>query len=88
MIGRLSFVLPIEGRSMYAELYVLDMLDFDVILGMDWSSTHYARIDCRNKEVKFEIPGGTFLIPKLYENWAIKVDLYLSTWFHNGFVGG
>ncbi|XP_057996241.1 uncharacterized protein LOC131175603 [Hevea brasiliensis] len=32
-------------------------MDFDVILGMDWLSTHYATLDCRNKKVYFHIPG-------------------------------
>lgn len=41
---------------MYVELYMLDMSNCDVILGMDWMSSHYARVDCMNKEEKFEIP--------------------------------
>ena len=33
-----------------ADLIVLDMRDFDIILGMDWLSKHYAFIDCRSKK--------------------------------------
>ena len=40
-----------------ADLIVLDMRDFDIILGMDWLSEHHAFIDCREKRVLFEIPG-------------------------------
>ena len=40
-----------------ADLIVLDMKEFDIILGMDWLSEHYAFIDCRGKKVIFEIPG-------------------------------
>ena len=29
-----------------ADLIVLDMRDFDIILGMDWLSEHYAFINC------------------------------------------
>ncbi|CAJ2662068.1 unnamed protein product [Trifolium pratense] len=39
------------------DLVVIDMIDFDVILGMDWLSSHHATLDCYNKIVKFEIPG-------------------------------
>ena len=34
-----------------ADLIVLDMRDFDIILKMDWLSEHYAFIDCRSKKV-------------------------------------
>ena len=38
-----------------ADLIVLNMKDFDVILGMDWLSEHYAFIDCREKKVICEL---------------------------------
>lgn len=31
--------------------------DFDLLLGMDWLSRHYARVDCRGKVISFEYPG-------------------------------
>ena len=40
-----------------ADLLVLKMKEFNIILGMDWLSEHYAFIDCRGKQVIFEIPG-------------------------------
>ena len=39
------------------DLIELDMVDFDVILGMDWIHTCYASIDCRIWAVKFHIPN-------------------------------
>ena len=36
---------------------LLDMFEFDVILGMDWLSTFYASIECFGKKVVFIIPG-------------------------------
>ena len=33
------------------------MVDFDVILGMDWLYSSYASIDCRTRVVKFQFPG-------------------------------
>ncbi|XP_062151922.1 uncharacterized protein LOC133860307 [Alnus glutinosa] len=43
----------IGDRVLPANLAVFQMLGFDVILGMDWLSKHYANIDCREKEVIF-----------------------------------
>ncbi|KAL6316633.1 hypothetical protein AAG906_019541 [Vitis piasezkii] len=36
---------------------LLGMLDFDVILGMDWLASYHASIDCFGKRVTFSIPG-------------------------------
>ena len=47
----------IEGHEFMANLVLLDIQDFDVILGMDWLSRHHATMDCFRKEVKFCRPG-------------------------------
>ena len=47
----------IKNRELLADLALLDVLEFDVILGMDWLSKHYATVDCRRKEVIFKIPN-------------------------------
>lgn len=47
----------IGDRLLEADLSVIPILDFDVILGMDWLSKSHALVDCRNKKVKFELPG-------------------------------
>ena len=36
----------VDGVVFKANLIPLEMYDFDVILGMDWLSTHYASVDC------------------------------------------
>ena len=41
----------IEARELPVDLVLFDVMDFDVILGMDWLSQHYATVDCRRKEV-------------------------------------
>ena len=43
----------IEGHEFRANLVLLDIQDFDVILGMDWLSRHHDTMDCFRKEVKF-----------------------------------
>ena len=45
----------IKGREFPVDLVLLDVMDFDVILGMDWLSQHYATVDCRRKEMIFKI---------------------------------
>ncbi|WCJ24570.1 hypothetical protein M5689_006520 [Euphorbia peplus] len=45
----------VKGRNLLAELILLDVIDFDVIFGMDWRSQHFATLDCRGKVVRFNI---------------------------------
>uniref|UniRef100_A0A2N9H8A8 Reverse transcriptase domain-containing protein n=1 Tax=Fagus sylvatica TaxID=28930 RepID=A0A2N9H8A8_FAGSY len=47
----------VSGRELEANLVLLDMYEFDVILGMDWLSIFHASIDCFGKKVVFRIPG-------------------------------
>ncbi|XP_070011557.1 uncharacterized protein [Nicotiana sylvestris] len=47
----------VEGRDTLADLIVLDMIEFDVLMGMDWLSSCYAIVDCHAKIVKFDIPN-------------------------------
>ena len=35
----------IEGRELPADLVLLDVIGFDVILGMDWLAQYYASVD-------------------------------------------
>ena len=35
----------------------LDIVDFYVILGMDWLDACYVLIDCRTRVIKFDIPN-------------------------------
>ena len=36
----------VANREMITDLIILDLLEFDVILGMDWLATYHAIIDC------------------------------------------
>ncbi|KAH0784270.1 hypothetical protein KY290_003868 [Solanum tuberosum] len=44
-----------------ADLVELDMVGFDVILGMDWLHACYASVDCRTRVVKFQFPNESVL---------------------------
>ena len=43
----------IEGVMLKVNLILLEMWEFDVILGMDWLSIHQALVDCFTKKVMF-----------------------------------
>ncbi|KAH0671324.1 hypothetical protein KY285_024119 [Solanum tuberosum] len=52
-----SCLVTIQGHDTRADLILLDMVDFDVILGMDWLSPYRAVLDCFSKTVTLAIPG-------------------------------
>ncbi|KAL0540116.1 hypothetical protein IC582_024346 [Cucumis melo] len=81
--------IEISGHVIEVTLIVLDMLDFDVILGMDWLAVNHASIDCSRKEVTFNPPsmasfkfkgGGSKSLPQVIS--AIRASKLLSqgTW--------
>ena len=41
----------------YVDLIILEMVDFDVILGMTWFSPKFAILDCKSKIVTLAEPG-------------------------------
>ncbi|XP_070017056.1 uncharacterized protein [Nicotiana sylvestris] len=45
------------GFETRVDLLLLDMVDFDVILGMDWLSLYHAILDCDAKTVTLDLPG-------------------------------
>ena len=44
-----------------ADLIELEMVEFDVIMGMDWLASFYATVDCRTKRVHFHFPNEAVL---------------------------
>lgn len=52
-----SCVISMEGRETLADLMVLDMIDFDVIFGMDWLALCHATLDCHLQMIKYNILG-------------------------------
>ena len=48
-------------RVIPCDLVELEMLNFDIIIGMNWLHSAYANIDCRTREVKFQIPSEPVL---------------------------
>ncbi|XP_033509762.2 uncharacterized protein [Nicotiana tomentosiformis] len=54
-------IVSVQGRSTEADLIELEMVDFDVIMGMDCLSSCYVMLDCRAKIVKFQFPNEEVL---------------------------
>ena len=52
----------IGDHELPADLILLQMEDFDSILGMDWLSTHHATLDCRRKRIVFNLPETPGLV--------------------------
>ncbi|RVW85078.1 Retrovirus-related Pol polyprotein from transposon 17.6 [Vitis vinifera] len=50
-------IVMIGYREMPVDLVLLDLQDFDVILGMDWLASYHASVDCFEKKVTFSIPS-------------------------------
>ena len=47
----------LPNRVSYVDQVELNMLDFDIILGMDWLHAFCASIGCRTRVVKFNFPN-------------------------------
>ena len=57
----------VEEIFLETTLYVLDMQEFDVILGMDWLSKHHVTILCFEKEIVCKYPEGVELCLSMAE---------------------
>ncbi|XP_073030785.1 uncharacterized protein [Primulina eburnea] len=49
--------ISINNQTFSADLIQLIMVDFDIILGMDWLARNSAIVDCKGKEVKLRTPN-------------------------------
>ncbi|KAH0765074.1 hypothetical protein KY285_000945 [Solanum tuberosum] len=54
-------IVTVCDRDTLADLIELEMVDFDVIMGMDWLASCYAMIDCRTKMLHFHFPKEVIL---------------------------
>ncbi|KZV27777.1 hypothetical protein F511_40230 [Dorcoceras hygrometricum] len=54
--------ISVNDQSFSANLVQFNMVEFDVILGMDWLSKNHALVDCRVKSVKLQAPDKEELV--------------------------
>ena len=59
----------LPNRVSYVDLVELDMLDFDIILGMDWLHACSASIDCRTRVGRFNFPN----VNVVYWKWGNSI---------------
>ncbi|XP_060183531.1 uncharacterized protein LOC132613503 [Lycium barbarum] len=52
-----NYVVVIKDLETIADLFKLEMVDFEMIMGMDWLSECYTNVDYRHKLVRFEFPN-------------------------------
>ena len=63
----------ITDQEFLENLILLDIHDFDVILGMDLLSRHHAIVDCYRNEVRFYKPGETEVFYVVYGRYYLPV---------------
>ncbi|XP_070013344.1 uncharacterized protein [Nicotiana sylvestris] len=51
-----SCIVMVRGRDTTTDLVELGMVDFDVIIGMDWLYSCFAKLDCQTRTIRFEFP--------------------------------
>ena len=52
-----SCLVNFVGSNTYVDLVILEMVDFDVIMGMTWLSPQFLILDCNAKTVTLAKPG-------------------------------
>ena len=57
-----SCLVTFVGINTHVDLVILEMVDFDVILGMTWLSPNFAILDCNAKIVTLAKPGTDPLV--------------------------
>ena len=57
-----SCLVTFVGSNTHVDLIILEMVDFDVILGMTWLSPNFAILDCNAKTVTLAMPGTDPLV--------------------------
>lgn len=48
-----DYPISLEGQTMGADLIIFCLLEFNLILRMDWLSKYYTKIDFQKKEIVF-----------------------------------
>ncbi|XP_070025891.1 uncharacterized protein [Nicotiana sylvestris] len=61
-----SCVVTVCGRDTRADLIKLGMIDFDVIMGMNWIYSCFAKLDCRTRTMRLELPNEPVVERKGY----------------------
>ena len=73
--------LEISGILLTVDLRVMDMLEFDVILGMDWLTAHRVVIDCERMRVTAYTQDGIRVMFQGDKYDVLPQTVYESRWY-------
>ena len=73
-----SCLITFVGSNTHVDLVILEMVDFDVILGMTWLSTNFAILDCNAKTVTLAKSGTD---PLVWEGDYISTSVRIISFF-------
>lgn len=80
--------LEIVSQTIVFGLIILEMTDFDVIIGMDWLTTFRAKIDCSYRRVTFRTPEGETLKFIGNQRWSpilpLMESIFTNIWSEGG----
>ena len=72
--------LEISGILLTVDLQVMDMSEFEVILGMDWLTAHRVVMDCDRMRVTAYTPNGTCVVFQGNKHDVSPHTVYDSRW--------
>ena len=75
-----DYELEIPGVLLTVDLRVMDMLEFDVILGMDWLTAHRVVIDCDLKRVTPYTSDDIYVMFQGDKHDTLPQAVYDSRW--------
>ena len=75
-----NFELEIFGILLTVDLRVMDMTEFDVILGTDWLTAHRVVIDCDRRRVTAYTRDGVCVVFQGDKHDALPQTVYDSRW--------
>ena len=81
-----DYELEISGILLMMDLQVMDISDFDIILGMDWLTTHRVFIDCVYRRITAYTRDGSCVTFQGDKNDSLPQAMYDSRW-HGQLMG-
>ena len=70
----------VSGILLMVDLQVMDILDFDVILGMDWLKVHRVVIDCDSRRITAYTQDGIRVTFQGEKHDALPKTVHDSRW--------
>ena len=72
--------LEISGIMLMVEVWVMDISDFDVVLGMDWLTAHRVVINCDSRKITAYTRDGICVTFQGENHDALRQTVHDSRW--------